>query len=101
MFEQSGKSFEEFRPDGGESFLEVQDRVVQFIKKTLREHPEKNVLIVTHSGVISSFLIHLCAEPWEKIKQFVPKNTAVSIIELGEGKNHKIHLLNCARHLDG
>jgi probable phosphoglycerate mutase len=36
----------------GESYNQVQDRAVKFLKHLERKHPDKTLLIVTHGGVI-------------------------------------------------
>ncbi len=45
-----------FVPDGGESFLDMQKRVISFIKELERKHYDKTTLIVTHAGCIKSTL---------------------------------------------
>jgi len=45
-----------FVPDGGESFPDMQKRVISFIKELERRHNDKTALIVTHAGCIKSII---------------------------------------------
>lgn len=47
-----------FVPDGGESFSEMQERVVELLKELEGRHKDKTALIVTHSGCIKAIISH-------------------------------------------
>ena len=51
-----------FCPPGGESFFDLQQRVVTFIQ-SLVSRCSGNVLITTHAGVIRTFLCHILQAP--------------------------------------
>lgn len=40
----------------GESYFELIDRVKDFLSNLQNKHPQENILIVTHSGVIRAFI---------------------------------------------
>lgn len=42
----------DYRPYGGESVKEVKKRVGKFLKKIKKKHKDKEVLIITHGGII-------------------------------------------------
>ena len=44
----------DYRPYGGESADEVRERVTRFLNEVKMNHSDKNVLIVTHGGIIEA-----------------------------------------------
>jgi len=48
-----------FRPPGGESRLEVLDRVLLTLKQQAERWPGESILVITHLGVIKSLLYHI------------------------------------------
>jgi probable phosphoglycerate mutase len=56
-FKQRGDHLDTFRPPGGESFLDLQNRVLPFFTQCLRE--PGTPLFVTHAGVIRMILCHI------------------------------------------
>lgn len=87
-------------PPGGESFVDLYKRADRFVHKLLKKHRGQTVLLVAH-GLFNKALI--CAimekEPAYLIDMERHGNTSVNIIEFFEGRDHKIHLLNCIEHL--
>lgn len=54
----------------GESYQQVQDRVIDFIEKTEKENENKTILIVTHSGAIRAINTYYKQENFqEKLKE--------------------------------
>jgi probable phosphoglycerate mutase len=56
-FRQRGEHLDTFRPPGGESFLNLQNRVLPFFNQCLRK--PGTPLFVTHAGVIRVILCHV------------------------------------------
>jgi alpha-ribazole phosphatase len=56
-FKQRGEHLDTFRPPGGESFVDLQNRVLPFFHQCLRE--PGTPLFVTHAGVIRVILCHV------------------------------------------
>lgn len=56
-----------FKPVDGESFQQVQDRVVEAINKLISENDEGNILIITHSVVIKTIITFYMKYPMEKL----------------------------------
>ncbi len=90
-----------YKPEGGESFKEAQERVVRFYNTLQEKHKGKSLLIVAHGGVLGAFLLFLLNKPilWEEYDKLRPQNAEISIIEIKENKDHTIHMLNRKEHL--
>jgi alpha-ribazole phosphatase len=54
--------FVNIRPPGGENFLEVQSRSVQYLQTIVQKDVE-NLALITHAGVIRGLLCHLINLP--------------------------------------
>jgi alpha-ribazole phosphatase/probable phosphoglycerate mutase len=104
-----------YSPMGGESTLEVRDRVIIALNKILNDHnsqgtvpdlrtkqsgvvesglsPAINIAIVAHGGVNRIILCHIMGIPLENIFRIEQDNAAVNIIEFWE-KYPIVKLLN-------
>ena len=69
---------------GGESFIDLTDRVKDFIDSTLKK--EEKTLIVTHAGVIKAFLSVLTGMPEKKAITFNVSFGEIIKIKNGEFK---------------
>ncbi len=98
---ESPLPFHAFKPKGGESYQEAQERVGNFFRKLLRQHPNDNLLIVSHAGILTMLFIYLFKRPLnlEEYERFKPGNTALTICDVERNGVFKIHLLNCTKHL--
>ncbi len=99
IVKKSGVEFHKYKPINGESGVEAQKRIVNFLYKIIEQHSEKTVLFVTHGAVIMELLFHLTELPRSEYKKIHQDNTALNIIEIDTNK-HKVHLINCTNHLD-
>lgn len=93
--------FHTFRTRGGESYEDLQKRVVNFLNQLRKRHVGQNVLIVSHGAALSVLLMHLFGEPLtrEHYLKYLPPNTALSIFEIKETGKHELKLLNSVEHL--
>jgi broad specificity phosphatase PhoE len=93
--------FETYKPEGGESFLEAQQRITKFYNEIVEKHYGKTVLVVSHGGILGTLFVHLMGLDliWENYDQFRPKNCSLSIIELDDYKVHNLKLHDCVKHL--
>jgi alpha-ribazole phosphatase len=76
-----------YSPVGGESTLEVRDRVIIGLNKILNDHNSqraRNIAIVAHGGVNRIILCHIMGIPLENIFRIEQDNAAVNIIEFWE-----------------
>jgi len=78
-------------PPGGESLDDVRRRVVPVIDRLAREHPGKEVVIVSHGGVMLSLWAHVTGS-WEGA--IVPGNCEVIVIEHASGRYHPPKVVN-------
>jgi len=80
-YRQRGQDMAGFRPPGGESFLDLQRRVVPAFEAAL-QRPEKTLLIVTHAGVIRMLLCHILGMPVENLFRIALGHAALNLIDL-------------------
>ena len=91
----------EGKPNGGENWVEVGKRAKIFLQTILHQNTDKTVLIVAHGGIIIALLSLLTrTSPKDSTIFHTQKNTCVNIVEIAEDNSHKLHLLNCTKHLD-
>ncbi|AFA49463.1 alpha-ribazole phosphatase [Acetobacterium woodii] len=64
-FNKRGLAIKTFAPPNGESFLELQQRVMPVIKKIANQSDERQVIICTHAGVIRVILTGILGLPLE------------------------------------
>ncbi|MBT3642392.1 histidine phosphatase family protein [archaeon] len=90
------------KPPGGENLPEVQKRMMEKINEILDIEHGKTILVVTHGGAKTSFLLGLFNEVAnnETYSKYSPGNTAVTVIEFDEEKNPKLIELNSIEHLE-
>jgi probable phosphoglycerate mutase len=98
--EWSGKTFAELSDDrrwryfnsrrslmtipGGESFLEVQNRVVNEIKKLAREYDEGRVAMVSHADPIRAAVAYFAATPIDLIDRFEISPCSVTVLAIDD-----------------
>ena len=74
----------EVKIPGAETVLEFKDRVVSVFDEIRAKHPDQEVLVVTHGGVISVYLAYLLEMNLNRLWSISLKNTAVTIISFCE-----------------
>ncbi len=99
--EVSGLTFYEFRPEGGESLVDLQKRVIEFYEQVIREHQSETILVVTHNGAIKTLLLHLTGKTLAEWSTINVPNTAVTVIDADSDGRHTIKLSNDTDHLAG
>ena len=72
-----------FAPRGGETILQVRDRLVAALDRWYVAYPDGTVLWVTHGGCIGILLCHLLGVDLRRRWQFRKDNAALSEIEIG------------------
>lgn len=87
-------------PKNCEPLEELQKRVIDFLDKVYHKYPKSTVLFVSHGSASLSLIKGIKGKkPAEMYTGKRLKNTSLTIFEIKEDKNHKIHLLNCTEHL--
>jgi broad specificity phosphatase PhoE len=77
-------------PPGGESFADVQRRAAPVLDRLAREHSAKDVVVVSHGGVMMSLWAHVTGT-WEGAA--VPLNCGIIVIEHAVGRYHRPQVL--------
>lgn len=97
----SKEPFHLFKPEGGESYIELQNRATDFLQHLVKKHQNDTVLLVSHGGTLGVLLLHLLEKELtkENYEAHQPKNAEVSIIEILENGERKVHALNSNEHL--
>lgn len=67
-----------WKPQGGESYEDVQARVSPILDRLAVAHPSKDVVVVSHGGVMASLWAHVTGT-WEDV--YVPPNCGIVLIE--------------------
>ncbi len=88
--EASGLARAEYRPFGGESFLDLEKRIKKFTDELYRKYKNKTVLIITHSSTIRCFMTIYLHVPPEKATVMRTKNAGILIIEVDKSGARKI-----------
>jgi phosphoserine phosphatase len=87
-------------PKNLESNENAQIRALKFINKIYPKHKNDSILIVAHAFFNKALITGVLGKDVSAMKEVEQKNTCVNIIEINENKDHKIHLLNCIKHLE-
>lgn len=82
---------------GGENYHDVTRRVKKFFLWLKRRYSGKNIVIVSHSGIIKCMIAFLLRKPVEELAGLSYKNTAITIIE-AKGKRMPL-AINSVEHL--
>lgn len=69
-----------WKPQGGESYQEVQARVAPTMDRLAADHPEEDVVLVSHGGVMVTLWAHAARE-WNGAH--IPPNCGIVLIEHG------------------
>ena len=88
-----------YRPPGGENWGEFKKRTVQALRKIIKEKDNKNVVIVTHGGVIRVLLPFLLNVPKEESFKYDPANASLTVFNYEEEKFYPA-LIDDVSHLD-
>ncbi len=98
--EELAKKFREaevlFSMSGGESGEELRARVRPAVERIIRAHPDGDLYIVAHGGVINAYITGLLAFPHDML--YLPENTSFNTVVL-DGDERRVKFLNDVRHL--
>ena len=83
---------------GGESFGQVQERVVPAFVELLEKHIGDTIVVVAHNSVNRSLLAHLIGLPIRNVHKLPQKNAATNLIRYRNGKA-KLVTMNSVGHL--
>jgi broad specificity phosphatase PhoE len=90
----------DWAPPGGESNIQVADRVRQAFDRVVHDHPGEMIAVVTHGGAIITLLSLVAGFlAGERARFWVSRNAGFSIIEIGERGAYLVRF-NDETHLD-
>ena len=87
-----GMEMDRYRPPGGESFLDLQQRVVPVLEKGI-EQISGNILMVAHAGVNRVILCHLLGMPLQNLFRIAQGCGAMNLIDR-QNHGYRIQSLN-------
>lgn len=90
---------EDFRPPGGETILEVRDRVMCFFGQMRERHRDQRLLIVASGGPLQILLTALLGMPPTSHWRLGMGNCGLSIVDMVQDEP-LLTLLNDRRHLE-
>lgn len=95
----SGQSHEEFKPEGGESIIELRVRIKPFLEEISGPYQRGNILIVGH-GALNTVLLEMLSElTLEEIFMKGQKNACINILEITAPMKAVAVQINDIRHL--
>lgn len=83
-----------------ESRTSMRKRGKKILDVAYKKYPTGTVVFIAHAGInkaLISVIMHLPATEMNMLPKI--HNTSVSIFEIREDRKHKVHLLNCTKHL--
>ena len=84
---------------GGESFADVQQRVVPVLDELLAENLGRTIVVVAHNSVNRSLIAHLIDLPISRVHKLPQKNGASNFIRYRKGKAELV-TMNWLGHLE-
>ncbi|MBN1376988.1 histidine phosphatase family protein [Candidatus Woesearchaeota archaeon] len=101
----SGKKAEEIKgkpyPDDAENLKDMRKRAKIFLDKVYEKHKNHTILLISHGRISEVLITIILNKPLNYLEELGHlKNTSVNIFEIKEDKKHKVHLLNCTKHLE-
>lgn len=91
-FEKRGLDLARFRPPGGESFQDLQQRVVPVFEKAVHQATAP-LLIVAHAGVNRAILCHIQGIQIDELFSIDQSYAAMNLIDHHDGR-YRVHALN-------
>ena len=81
---------------GAEDLDTFRERVTRGIERALAAHPDGNVYVFCHGGVVNAYVAPLFGLEQEMF--FLPENTSLNVLSV-DGSRRAVRFLNDARHL--
>jgi broad specificity phosphatase PhoE len=79
-FAEEKHTRDNYRPPGGETMVEVRDRVERCLRSLVAKNPGKTILLVTHSGVVRAVDSLRARKSFEDLWDRVPCNGCIFIL---------------------
>jgi broad specificity phosphatase PhoE len=72
-------------PPGGETVLQVRERVVSVVEDVVRKHPYERVAIVSHGFALAVIQVHYLKRPIDQVWDMIPQNDEWRELEILAG----------------
>lgn len=95
----SGQSHEEFKPEGGESLVEMQIRLKPFLEEITGPYQRSNLLIVGHNAINSVLLDMLTDLTLAEIFEKGQNNACINILNVNAPMKADVVQINDVSHL--
>jgi probable phosphoglycerate mutase len=69
-----------FRFPGGESFVEMQSRIANAVRRLVERHPDRTIVAVSHADPIKVLLAHVLGAPLDLFQRLVIAPASVSAV---------------------
>jgi probable phosphoglycerate mutase len=90
-----------FAPEGGESGLAVTARALPVLIQIVRDHPDENILIVSHKATIRLLLSSLLGfDPRRYRDNLDQKPAALNVVDFCDATRARLTLFNDTSHYD-
>ncbi len=93
VFDVWAHNYAHIAPPNGETFSQMQARVLEFLAEVQSLHVGGNIAVVTHGGVIRALIAHVLNMPLKGLFRFHIDHGSVTQLEFG-GSVPKIHFVN-------
>lgn len=91
-WEKRGENIAAYRPEGGESFIDLSNRVVPLLE-SISGGPEDSIVVVGHAGVNRVILCHALGLSVDNLFRLRQDFGALNIIER-TGASYQVYLMN-------
>ncbi len=91
---------ETIKPPGGESFRQMQERVINIFNKIISKHPGETVALISHGGTIRVLLCYILGVKLKYYWKFKVDNCSITRIEIHEEKSGILCSLNDTCHIN-
>lgn len=88
-------------PGDSENFVEVRERVLDFLNEVLPRHPGENIAITAHSGSVRMILADAMGMPLDSIFTFEQDYCCLNVIDYFESGRVRVERINDTHHLGG
>lgn len=85
VFDVWAHDYANVAPPNGETFGQIQQRGLSFLTHAMQTHPNQNIAVVTHGGVIRALLAHVLNMPLKGLFRFAIDYGSVTQLKFSEG----------------
>lgn len=71
-----------FKPVGGESWKEFEERLINSVEKIVKANPTRTIAVVTHGGAIRALIPYLLDKPKEESFKYDIENGEIAVFDL-------------------